>query len=129
MQRCLKEDRRRIMNSLTNIPPCVCKKCQDDPTGPTAILHAQMRLFMSTLDERQRRLFAGLEANRNGHGGQKAIAEILGVSLKTIRRGQRELEQAEVRPGIRRPGGGRKRIEQKRLALKTAPSESDAAES
>ena len=94
---------------LTNIPPCLCKECQDDPAGPTAILHAQMRLFMSTLDERQRRLFAGLEANRNGHGGQKAVAEILGISPKTVQRGQQELAQAEIGARTRRPGGGRKR--------------------
>lgn len=64
---------------------------------------------MSTLDEKQRRLFAGLEANRSGHGGQKAVAEILGISPKTIQRGQQELMQAEIESRVRRPGGGRKR--------------------
>lgn len=77
-------------------------------------LHNQMKLFMSMLNEKQKRLFAGLEANRIGHGGQKIVAEILGMDIQTVRRGQRELEQSNIVPGtIRQPGGGRKRVEKK----------------
>lgn len=78
------------------------------------ILHTQMKLFMSTLDEKQKRLFAGLEANRVGYGGQKIVAEILEMDPQTVRRGQRDLEQANITPGIiRQSGGGRKRVEKK----------------
>ena len=91
------------------IPLCDCDECRSDPTGATAVLHAQMRLFASTLNEKQRRLFAGLEANRRGHGGQKKVAEILGLSTPTVRRGQRDLAQGRITSGVRRPGGGRKR--------------------
>lgn len=79
-----------------------------------SILHTQMKLFMSTLNEKQKRLFAGLEANRIGHGGQKIVAEILEMDPQTVGRGQQELEQANIIPGIiRQPGGGRKRVEKK----------------
>ena len=91
------------------IPLCDCDECRSDPTGATAVLHAQMKLFASTLNEKQRRLFAGLEANRRGHGGQKKVAEILGLSTPTVRRGQRDLAQGRITSGVRRPGGGRKR--------------------
>ena len=77
-------------------------------------LDAQMKLFVSTLNEKQKRLFAGLEANRIGHGGQKVVAERLEMDPQTVRRGQRELEQANIIPDvIRQPGGGRKRVEKK----------------
>jgi len=94
----------------SKIPRCNCSDCRNDPTGATATLHAQMKLFASTLNEKQRRLFAGLEANRRGRGGQKKVAEILGLSTPTVRRGQRELAQGDITPGIRRPGGGRKPV-------------------
>lgn len=99
------------MSASTKIHRCTCSECQSDPTGASAVLHAQMNLFASTLDEKQRRLFAGWEANRRGRGGQKAVAEILGLSTPTVRRGQRELAQGEITPGVRQPGGGRKRVE------------------
>jgi hypothetical protein len=79
-----------------------------------SILDTQMKLFMSTLNEKQKRLFAGLEANRIGHGGQKIVAELLEMDPQTVRRGQRELEQVNIIPGvIRQSGGGRKRVEKK----------------
>lgn len=100
---------RKDLSTLIEIPRCDCSECRSDPTGATAILHTQMRLFASTLNEKQKRLFAGLEANLWGHGGQKKVAQILGLSTPTVRRGQRELAQGEITPGVRRPGGGRKR--------------------
>lgn len=92
-----------------NVHQCSCETCQRDPEGETAELHAQMNLFAGTLDEKQRRLFAGLEANRRGYGGQTRVATILGISEPTVRRGQRELETGEIlAEGVRRPGAGRK---------------------
>ncbi len=77
-------------------------------------LDTQMKLFMSTLNEKQKRLFAGLEANRIGYGGQKIVAERLEMDPQTVCRGQRELEQGTIIPGIiRQSGGGRKRVEKK----------------
>ena len=38
-------------------------------------LRAAIVLFFSLLDEKQRRLYAGLEAAKLGHGGDRKIAE------------------------------------------------------
>jgi hypothetical protein len=73
-----------------------------------AELKAAIVLFYSLLDERQRRLYAGLEAAKIGHGGDAQIAELLGMDPGTVARGRRELLGGEVEPGrVRRPGGGR----------------------
>jgi len=53
-----------------------------------------MNLLMSRLDEQQRRWFAALESNRIGHGGDRIVSQIVGISEKTIRRGRRELATA-----------------------------------
>jgi len=43
-----------------------------------------------------------------GHGGNRHIAEMLGLDEKTVARGRRELlEQDIVADRVRRPGGGR----------------------
>ena len=47
-------------------------------------LRAAIVLFASLLDERQRRLFAGLEALKCGWGGDRRIAELLGIDPSTV---------------------------------------------
>lgn len=71
-------------------------------------LKAAIVLFYSLLDERQRRLYAGLEAMKIGHGGDVQVAELLGIDPGTVARGRRELLSGDVGPGrVRRAGGGR----------------------
>ena len=73
---------------------------------------AALVLFLSTLNERQRRLYAGLESLRLGHGGDRGIAEMTGFDVHTVARGRRELLQQDVEvEGIRGVGGGRIRVE------------------
>ncbi len=62
------------------------------------------------LDEKQRRLFAGTEANNYGTGGLKRVAALLKMSQSTVKRGMEEVKNPEtVEPDrIRKPGGGRK---------------------
>jgi hypothetical protein len=70
-------------------------------------LKAAIVLFYSLLDERQRRLYAGLEAAKIGHGGDAQIAELLGIDAGTVARGRRELFTGDVeRDRVRRAGGG-----------------------
>ncbi len=77
---------------------------------------AAIILFFSLLDEKQRRLYAGLEAHKLGHGGDSKIAEFLGMDTHTVARGRRELFGEEVqRQRVRKQGGGRKAVEKKRL--------------
>jgi len=45
------------------------------------------------LDERQRRLFAGLESLRFGHGGDSMISSFLNIDNRTVARGRGELLQ------------------------------------
>jgi hypothetical protein len=83
--------------------------------GVSPELKVAMILFFSLLDEQQRRLYAGLEAHKLGHGGDRKIAEFLGVEVHTVARGRRELFGEQVhRERVRKEGGGRKRAEKKR---------------
>jgi len=78
-------------------------------------LRAAIVLFFSLLDERQRRLYAGLEALKTGRGGDGRIAGLLGVDVGTVARGRRELLAQDVQVDrIRRAGGGRPPVEKKR---------------
>src|SRR5438132_7406702 len=77
-------------------------------------LQAAILLFYGLLDEQQRRLFAGIESLRLGHGGDKLLAEFLGLDVHTVARGREQLLEQEVSLGrIRRIGGGRSRAEKK----------------
>jgi hypothetical protein len=98
--------------SERNINVCMCLACQQGEDHPDREFHQMMNLFMSRLNEQQRRWYAGLEAYRRGHGGVRLVAEITGLSEKTVRRGQKELLDSliEFSPArIRRAGGGRSR--------------------
>lgn len=76
---------------------------------------AAIVLFYSLLDERQRRLYAGVESLKYGHGGDRHLAQILGLDEETVARGRRELMEGQIdRDRVRAPGGGRPRAEKKR---------------
>ncbi len=78
-------------------------------------LQAAIVLFFSLLDERQRRLYAGLESMKLGHGGDRRIAELLGLDPGTVARGRTQLLTQDVdRERVRREGGGRPPAEKKR---------------
>jgi hypothetical protein len=78
-------------------------------------LQAAKALFFSLLDEQQRRLYAGLESLQRGHGGQQRTAQLFGVDVDTVARGERELLGGEVLRGrVRKKGGGRTAVEKKR---------------
>jgi hypothetical protein len=70
-----------------------------------------MRAFYGSLRENDRRRYAAVEAAKLGHGGIEYISQVLGVDPKTIRQGQRDLEDLPEDPAsrVRNPGGGRKR--------------------
>ena len=78
-------------------------------------LKASLVLFSSLLDERQRRLYAGLESLKFGRGGDQKLAELLQLDPHTVARGRKELLAQEVEwQRVRKPGGGRKPMEKKR---------------
>ncbi len=107
--------------SERTIHQCECPSCQQPGDHSDKELHRQMNLFLSRLDEQQRRWYAALEARKLGHGGAKQVSVITGMHVETIRRGRRELERLLVdRPldRVRLPGGGRPRVEKKSPASK-----------
>jgi hypothetical protein len=75
---------------------------------------AAIILFFGLLDERQRRLFAGLEALKIGRGGDARVAALLGVDPHTVAKGRIELLGEDIDPTrVRRAGGGRAAAEKK----------------
>jgi hypothetical protein len=83
---------------------------------PPEELKTAILLFYSLLDEQQRRLYAGLESLKLGHGGDRQLADFLGIDTHTVARGRQQLLNQEVEFGrVRKTGGGRPRAEKKRL--------------
>lgn len=66
------------------------------------------------LTERQRRVWLGSEARELGPGGVGIVADAVGVSPDTVRRGRSELDDPQPLPvgRSRQQGGGRKRAEE-----------------
>ena len=101
---------------MTSVHQCTCPNCQSAVDHPERVIHHQINLILSRSDERQRRWYAALEAQRYGHGGIKLVAQITGLSERTIRRGKIELEAGlGDRPSdrVRLPDAGRPRVEKK----------------
>lgn len=77
-------------------------------------LKAAIILFFSLLDEKQRRLYAGLESFKIGHGGDTRIADLLGIDAHTVAKGRREIFSDNFhKERIRKKGAGRKSVEKK----------------
>jgi hypothetical protein len=93
-----------------------CPHCQQAAPPPDQERHRQMNLFVSRLDEAQRRWYTALGSRRVGHGGDRLLAQITGLDEQTIRRGRAELAAglADAPAGrVRQPGGGRPSVENK----------------
>ena len=77
-------------------------------------LKAAFVLFLSMLNEKQRRLYAGLESLELGYGGDQRIADLAGMDPHTVAKGRRELAQHDLDiEKIRKTGSGRKQAEKK----------------
>lgn len=75
-----------------------------------------MKIFYDSLTEKDKRRYAGVEALKLGHGGQKYIAKVLGCSRGTVKKGACEvsnLPAQEVDRRIRQAGAGRKKYSEK----------------
>jgi hypothetical protein len=97
------------------IRACRCACCRQWPESDLAHEHRAINRVLVSLNEKGRRLLAGLLAEQRGHGGVVELATITGLSRTTIRRGMLELRRSppETAGRVRRAGGGRKRIEKK----------------
>jgi len=76
------------------------------------VVETQTRNVFYTLDEKDRRRFAAIQARQLGHGGITYISKLLDISESTISRGIDELDTLPDDPAegrIRKPGAGRKK--------------------
>ena len=60
--------------------------------GYSAKLERQMSRFYRSLNERERRRYAAVEAAKLGHGGIEYLSRLLGCDPKTIQQGIFEME-------------------------------------
>jgi len=77
-------------------------------------LQASIILFFTLLNEKQKRLYSGLESLKIGYGGDSQMAELLGVSEATVAKGRKEILSGKIDiESTRKLGGGRKKVEKK----------------
>ena len=76
---------------------------------------SQLQALYNRLPEKNRRLYAGVEASTLGHGGVSYIARLFSCSRNTILRGIKELGEEEVldKDRHRKVGGGRSPVLEK----------------
>ena len=86
---------------------CGCQPCQQHPYSRVADEHRAINRVLVTLNEKNRRRFAGVLALQQGRGGVEAVIRITGLSRNTIVRGRDELQRKDRQPGVRQTGAGR----------------------
>lgn len=95
---------------------CECEICKTGSDAETVHYHRQINLFLSRLNEPQRRWYVGLLSQKPDSPSDRQLSLITGLDEKTIRRGRNELESdLEGLPldRQRREGGGRWLAEKK----------------
>lgn len=104
------------MTSERQVNQCKCAICEAGSDPEIVQHHHQMNLFLSRLNEPQRRWYVGLLSQKPESPSDRELVKITGLDEKTIRRGRQELEDelADL-PGDRqrREGGGRLLSEKK----------------
>ena len=78
-------------------------------------IHEKYRLLAEIFNERERRLWAAVEAQQLGRGGISKVAKATGLSRTTIYQGMNELGECSSgadlrRDRVRAEGGGRKAL-------------------
>jgi len=75
-----------------------------------------LALFMTLLNEKQQRLFAGYESLKLGYGGDKKTALKTGLNVKTVSQGRQELINKDVDiTRIRKAGAGRPSLKKTKI--------------
>ena len=82
-------------------------------------IEKQMQEVFDRLSEKDKRLYAGVEALKFPYGGISYIAQLFSCSRNTIRRGINELKEKATIPKKRdrKAGGGRKQAIKKQTAI------------
>jgi hypothetical protein len=95
---------------------CECAICQGGEDQAMKAHHQQINLLLSRLNEAQQRWYVGVLSTTGEGLSDSLLAQITGLTEKTIQRGRAELAAGlqETPPGrVRRSGGGRKKAEKK----------------
>jgi hypothetical protein len=101
------------------IHKCECKACQAGLEAEIMQSHQKVNLFLSRLNEPQKRWYVATLAEESNGPSDRQLAFITGLDEKTIRRGKAELQEqlsALPRDRQRREGGGRLPAEKKILS-------------
>ncbi len=81
---------------------------------PNAKTKRGIALLFNQLDEKQKRLYSGLESAKLGYGGDKIVASTFGLDPHTVSRGRHEiLNENFEKTMIRKQGAGRKAVKKK----------------
>ena len=91
-------------------------------TRTSLTLEQKWQDTLPELNEKQQRYYAAREAKAYGFGGVAAFARATGMSRDTVQQGIKEIESGNTLQGgrIRRPGGGRKKLEEHQPGLTDA---------
>jgi len=73
-------------------------------------IQERIATILPLLNERQSRIYLAAEAKSIGWGGKSKIAKLSQTSRRTIAKGQQDAQEQEQTKGIRKKGGGRKKI-------------------
>jgi hypothetical protein len=76
---------------MTKMHQCKCDICKTKSDPETVQYHHQINLFLSRLNEPQRRWYVGLLSQKPDSPSDRELAKITGLDEKTIRRGREEL--------------------------------------
>ncbi len=81
-------------------------------TAQEAVIRTKYQALVAFLNERTRRLWAGIEARSLGYGGVAMVSRATGLTRDTVTAGLQELDNPEAVPvnRIRKAGGGRRRL-------------------
>jgi len=99
----------------------------------SSVIKSKFEILQPLMNERLCRLWAATEVHSLGHGGLTLVSKATGLSIPRIRTGIQELKlltfsslthnssSTNVQPyAIRRPGGGRKLVEEKDPSIESA---------
>jgi len=107
--------RAQVLSRRTAVPEEPFGEVSGPSTEASEVTRAAILLFLSSLNEKQRRLYAGVESIRMGRGGDQRIARWTGLDVHTVARGRRELLGRDLElERIRKRGAGRRSVEKKR---------------
>jgi len=74
----------------------------------SAAVERHMQALYRSLSEKDRRRYAGVEAEKLGYGGVQYVADLFGCDPDTVRRGAADVEQLPVDEAderVRKKGG------------------------